>query len=101
MVRVVSPNAPYPVPTLFHLVPTVLDHLDLINGILVHFDPFLTQKGVLGVQKKFEDVPKWNIRVLTQIDAKNKKKSKKSTTFSGPPLPLPVNALCSVVAVSP
>ena len=52
VVRVVSPNAPYPVPTLFHLVPTVLDHLDLINGILVHFDPFLTQKGVLGVQKK-------------------------------------------------
>ena len=51
VVRVVSPNAPYPVPTLFHLVPTALDHLDLINGILVHFDPFLTQKGVLGVQK--------------------------------------------------
>ena len=27
----VSPNAPYPVPTLFHLVPTVLDHLDPVS----------------------------------------------------------------------
>ena len=85
MVRVVSPNAPYPVPTSFHLVPTVLDHLDHINGILVHFDPFLTQKGVLGVQKKFEDVQKWNIRVLTQIDAKNKKKIKKIDDIFNPP----------------
>ena len=65
MVRVVNPYVSDPVPTSFHLVPTISDHLDLINGILVHFDPFWTQKWVLGVQMKSENGHIWNVRVLT------------------------------------
>ena len=65
----VSPYILYPVPTSFHLVPNISDHLDPINGILVHFDPFWTQKWVLGVQMKSENGHIWNVRVLTWIDA--------------------------------
>ena len=40
VVRVVSPNAPYPFPTLFHLVPTIFGHQRPFRPNSSHIDQF-------------------------------------------------------------
>merc|ERR1712218_554607 len=40
VVRVVSPNAPYAVPTLFHLVPTIFGHQRPYRPNSSHIGPF-------------------------------------------------------------
>ena len=61
VVRVVSPNAPYPVPTLFHLVPTIFWHQRPFRPNSSHIHPFGPILGPPRVQiLAIYGVTKWS-----------------------------------------
>merc|ERR1711997_868552 len=61
VVRVVSPNTPYPVPTLFHLVPTIFGHQRPFRHNSSHIDPFRPILGPPRVQiLAIYGVTKWS-----------------------------------------